>query len=72
KGDLYTQLLIGNRAGSIGETSALFLLLGAAFLFYKRYITWHIPFSFLATVGVLAWLFGGENGFFTGDPVLHL
>ncbi len=72
KGDLYTQLLIGNRAGSIGETSALFLLLGAGFLFYKRYITWHIPFSFLATVGVLAWLFGGENGFFTGDPVLHL
>lgn len=72
KGDLYTQLLIGNRAGSIGETSALFLLLGAAFLFYKRYITWHIPFSFLATVGVLAWLFGGENGFFTGDPILHV
>ncbi|MEE8329811.1 MAG: RnfABCDGE type electron transport complex subunit D [Thermodesulfovibrionia bacterium] len=72
KGDLYMQLLIGNRAGSIGETSALFLLLGAAFLFYKRYITWHIPFSFLATVGVLAWLFGGENGFFTGDPILHV
>ncbi len=72
KGSLYEQLLIGNRAGSLGETSAIALLLGAAFLFYKRYITWHIPVSFLATVGVIAWVFGGENSLFTGDPVIHL
>jgi electron transport complex protein RnfD len=72
KTDLYTQLLFGNRAGSIGETSAIFLILGALYLLYKRYITWHIPVSFLATVGVLAWIFGGEVGFFTGDPVIHL
>ncbi len=72
KGDLYINLLIGSRAGSLGETSVIFLLLGAAYLLYKRYITWHIPVSFLATVGVLAWAFGGKDGLFTGDPLIHL
>ncbi len=72
KSDLYMSLLTGNTAGSIGETSAIALLIGAAILFARRYITWHIPFSFLATVGVLAWIFGGEGGLFTGDPIIHL
>ncbi|MBI4680968.1 MAG: RnfABCDGE type electron transport complex subunit D [Nitrospirae bacterium] len=72
KGSLYMHLLLGNRAGSLGETSVIALLIGAAFLLYKRYITWHIPFSFLATVGALAWIFGGKGAFFTGDPVIHL
>ncbi len=72
KTDLYMNLFTGSRAGSLGETSVIALLIGAALLLYKRYITWHIPFSFLATVGILAWIFGGESGFFTGDPVIHL
>jgi electron transport complex protein RnfD len=72
KADLYMSLLMGSRAGSLGETSVIALLIGAALLFYRGYITWHIPFSFLATVGVMAWAFGGESGFFTGDPIIHL
>jgi electron transport complex protein RnfD len=72
KFNLYTQLLIGNRAGSLGETSVIALLLGAAFLLYKGYITWHIPLSYLATVGIIAWIFGGDKGIFTGDPLVHL
>ncbi|MDP3296315.1 MAG: RnfABCDGE type electron transport complex subunit D [Thermodesulfovibrionia bacterium] len=78
KATLYTQLLIGNRAGSLGETSVIALLLGAAFLLYKRYITWHIPVSFLCSVAVLAWVFGGKNPetgkmlLFAGDPAFHL
>jgi len=71
--NLYTQLLIGQRAGCIGETSIIALLLGAAFLLYRGYITWHIPLSYLGTVAVLAWAFGGRGtGLFTGDPILHL
>jgi electron transport complex protein RnfD len=76
--NLYTQLFVGHRAGSIGETSAIALLIGAAFLLYKRYITWHIPFSFLGTAALIAWIFGGkdpETGkmlLFAGDPILHL
>ncbi len=76
--NLYTELLKGHRAGSIGETSAIALLIGAAFLLYKRYITWHIPVSFLGTAALMAWAFGGkdpETGkmlLFAGDPILHL
>jgi electron transport complex protein RnfD len=72
KMNLYTQLLIGHRAGSIGETSALALLVGAAFLFYRGYISWHIPGSFLGTVAIIAWIFGGKGALFAGDPLLHL
>lgn len=78
KSELYLQLLLGNRAGSLGETSVIALLIGAGILIYKRYITWHIPFSFLGTVALLAWIFGGkdpETGklvLFAGDPLIHL
>ena len=46
KMSLYTHLLIGNRAGSIGEISAIAILIGGLFLLAKRYITWHIPVVF--------------------------
>lgn len=78
KASLYSELLVGHRAGSLGETSAIALLIGGAFLLYKKYITWHIPTTFLATVAVMAWIFGGKNpetgniAFFTGDPIIHL
>ncbi|MDO9288005.1 MAG: RnfABCDGE type electron transport complex subunit D [Thermodesulfovibrionales bacterium] len=78
KMNLYMELLKGHRAGSIGETSAIALLIGAAFLFFKRYISWHIPASFLGTAAMMAWAFGGKNPetgkmmLFTGDPVIHL
>jgi electron transport complex protein RnfD len=72
KADLYWNLLTGHRAGSLGETSVIALLIGAAFLLAKRYITWHIPISYIATVGVLAWIFGGKEGLFTGDPLVHI
>lgn len=76
--NLYSQLFVGHRAGSIGETSAIALLIGAVFLLFKRYITWHIPFSFLGTAALLAWVFGGKDPnsgrmlLFAGDPVIHL
>jgi len=69
---LYWQLLAGNRAGCIGETSGVALIIGAAFLFSRRYITWHIPLSFIGTAALIAWIFGGTEGGFTGDPLLHI
>ncbi|UCD36028.1 MAG: RnfABCDGE type electron transport complex subunit D [Nitrospiraceae bacterium] len=72
KTELYMSLLVGHRAGSLGETSVIALLIGAALLLYRGYITWHIPFSFIATVGVMAWALGGDSGLFTGDPLIHL
>jgi len=72
KAALYQDLFVGYRAGSLGETSVIALLLGGAFLLMKRYITWHIPIPFIATVGVLTWIFGGKEGLMTGDPLLHM
>lgn len=70
--NLYTELLVGHRAGSLGEVSAVALIAGGIFLLVRGYITWHIPISFIGTVGVLAWMFGGKTGIFTGDPIIHL
>ncbi len=72
KVSLYEHLLTGNRAGSIGETSAIALLIGGLFLLYKKYITWHIPVSFIGTAAVLAWVFGGKGALFAGDPLVHI
>lgn len=54
-----TELLLGNvsngyGAGTIGEICALALLLGLAYMLWKKIITWHIPVSILATVFVLS------------------
>jgi len=72
KAALYHDLLLGNRAGSLGETSVIALLLGAAFLMMKRYITWHIPIPFIITVGALTWMFGGKEGLLSGDAIFHM
>lgn len=70
--NLYTQLLIGNRAGCIGETSAIALLLGAGYLMYKGYITWHIPITYIFTSGIIAWIFGNPSELFSGNPIIHI
>ena len=46
-------LFFGNNPGCIGEISALALLLGLAYMLWRKIITWHIPVSILATVFVL-------------------
>lgn len=47
-------MFLGNSLGTIGEVCALALLLGFAYMLYKKIITWHIPVSILLTVFVLA------------------
>jgi len=44
----------GNIGGSIGETSAIALIVGGLFLLYKKIISWHIPVTFIGTVLVLS------------------
>ncbi len=64
--------LLGNVAGSIGEISVLALLVGAIFLFWKGYITWHIPLSFIGTVGVVSSVFWLVNPLQYACPSFHL
>jgi electron transport complex protein RnfD len=67
-GAAYWNLFIGNRAGCIGEVCVAALLLGAAFLFIRRIITWHIPAAYIATVALMSWAFNGK-GLFTGSAL---
>ena len=53
-------LFIGRTGGSLGETGVLALLIGAAFLFLRKIISWHIPFSYLGIVALLSWIFGRD------------
>lgn len=52
------QMALGQIGGCIGEVSSVALLLGFAWLLYRKTITWHITVSFVATVVVLTALMG--------------
>ncbi len=65
-----SNLFWGNIGGVIGEVSAAALLIGAAYLVYKHIIEWRIPVSYIGTVFVLSYLFGGLNGFASGPYTL--
>lgn len=58
-------LFFGNIPGSLGETSALAILLAGIYMFYKGVIDYRVPVGVLGTVAILAAVFGQ-------DPVFHL
>ena len=65
-------LLLGITGGSIGEMSALALLLGGIFLIVRKVITWHIPVVILVTMAVFTgifWLIDPEH---YANPMIHL
>jgi len=65
----------GNVGGCIGEVSTLLLLLGGIVLILSKVITWHIPVSFIGTVAILNWIFGGMKaglGVFHGEILMPL
>ena len=66
------QISLGQSSGSLGETSALFILLGGLFLLYKRVISWHIPVSILATLALLSGVFHLLNPQLYPGPLTHL
>ena len=54
------QMFLGARGGSMGETSCLALLIGFAYLLYRRVISWHTPVAFIGTVLVCTALLGQQ------------
>lgn len=65
-------MLIGRIGGSLGEISAIALLLGFAFMLWKKIITWHIPVSILATVFVFTGILYLINPTVYVNPFIHL
>ena len=64
--------LWGSRAGSLGETAALLILLGGLFLIARRIITWHAPVAMLLGVAAPALVFNMVNPDHYAGPMYHL
>ncbi len=53
-------MVLGLRGGAIGETCAIALLLGFAYLLIRRVITWHTTVVYVGGVFLLSWLIYGS------------
>ena len=70
-GPTYLNLFLGRRGGCIGETSAILLLIGALYLIARGVLELRLPLSYLGSVALFGWLFGGQ-GFLQGDPLFNV
>ena len=65
-------MILGKMGGSIGEVSALALLIGLVYMLFKKIITWHIPVSVIGSLmgfTAILWLINPEA---YASPVFHL
>jgi electron transport complex protein RnfD len=53
--------ILGIKAGTIGETSGVMILIGAAYLFIRRVINWRIPTAYIGVFAILVFFFGKER-----------
>lgn len=65
-------LLLGVTGGSLGEMSALALLIGGVYLIIRRVITWHIPVTLLVTMFVFTGIFWLIDPEMYANPVIHI
>ncbi len=68
----YWEMFLGNTGGCIGEVSALAILLGLAFMLYRKVISWHIPVYYIGTVVLLTSLLYWLTGNVRYLPLAHL
>jgi electron transport complex protein RnfD len=68
----YLDTLFGQIGGSLGEISAIALLLGFAYLLVRKVITWHIPVAIFLSVTVFSEILHLTNPDKFIDPVFHL
>jgi electron transport complex protein RnfD len=65
-------LFIGYTGGSMGEISAVALLLGGVYMLFRKIITWHIPVSIFATIAVFTGILWAVNPEHFAPPMFHL
>jgi electron transport complex protein RnfD len=68
----YMNMFIGNIGGSLGEISALALILGGVYMLFRKIITWYIPVSYLLTVFLFTGILWMIDPSVNADPVFHL
>ncbi|WP_300704633.1 RnfABCDGE type electron transport complex subunit D [uncultured Alistipes sp.] len=72
----FQDILFGSIPGSLGEISALLLIVGFIYLLWRKVITWHIPVSILGTMALFVFIVGLSQGM-QGEalwefPIFHL
>ncbi|MBG7629296.1 MAG: RnfABCDGE type electron transport complex subunit D [Bacteroidetes bacterium] len=66
------EMFLGLSGGSIGEMSALALLLGGIYLIVRKVITWHIPVTMLVTMAVMTGIFWVIDPESYASPLIHI
>ena len=61
----YQAMFLGNTTGSLGETSALLILIGGVFLLARGIINWRIPAIYIGVVALMSLALGQ-------DPIFHI
>lgn len=67
-----SDLFVGNVPGSLGEVSALALLLGAGYLLIRKVISWHIPVAYIGTVVVFSSIYWLNDPTTYANPAFHV
>lgn len=65
-------MFFGVESGSLGEMSALALLIGLVYMLWKKIITWHIPISILGSVAIFTGILYAINPIPLYNPLIHL
>ena len=66
------EMILGKLGGSIGEVSAVALLIGFAYLLYKKIITWHIPVSVIGSLALFTSILWFANPDVYVSPTFHI
>ena len=68
----YTSLLLGDMSGSLGEVSAIALIVGFLFMLWRRIITWHVPVFVVLTVALFTGIMHWTNPAQYASPLIHI
>lgn len=68
----YSYMVLGCKGGSLGEISAVALLLGFVYMLWKKIITWHIPTAIIVTVFIFTGIMHLVNPDVYASPILHI
>ncbi len=68
----YVDQLMGNMGGSLGEISAIALILGGIYMLFKKIITWHVPVTYIGSVALFTGILWMINPDIYVDPGFHL
>ena len=68
----YFDMFVGNVGGCIGEISVFALLLGFAYMLWRKVIKWHIPVFYIATVLILTSILYFSTGNLKYLPIAHI